>query len=171
MSISDVVEDVATFAKHKNPQVKEQTYRFLIRGLSTTKVAPNVKTDLKPLADALLSGMDDGFAPVRDAAAEALGTLLKVVGERAMGAILDGLDEIKRKKVLEFASKAEVRCKALPGQGGPVTTTSTGRARAPAAPKVAVPRMVCSMDSAFAETRTDDHGKLASPRLASVARW
>lgn len=171
MSISEIVEDVGTFAKHKNPQVKEQTYRFLIRGLSTTKVAPNVKTDLKPLADALLFGMDDGFAPVRDAAAEALGTLHKIVGERAMGAILDGLDEIKKKKVLEFASKAEVRCKALPAQGGPVATTSTGRARAPAAPKVAVPRMVCSKASASGRTKIDDHVKLASPRLASLVRW
>ena len=36
---------------------------------------------------------------VRDAAAEALGTVLKVVGERTMAAFLDGIDDIKMAKV------------------------------------------------------------------------
>ena len=36
---------------------------------------------------------------VRDAAAEALGTMLKVVGERTMGVFLDGVDDIKMAKV------------------------------------------------------------------------
>ena len=36
---------------------------------------------------------------VREAAAEALGTALKVVGERGMAAYLDGLESIKMSKV------------------------------------------------------------------------
>jgi hypothetical protein len=44
--------------------------------------------------------MDDTSAPVRDAAAEALGTLLKLLGERAMGPFVDQLDKIKMDKVL-----------------------------------------------------------------------
>ena len=36
---------------------------------------------------------------VREAAAEALGTALKVVGERGMAAYLDGLESIKMTKV------------------------------------------------------------------------
>jgi hypothetical protein len=118
------VEDISAFAKHKNPQVKEQTYKFLVRSLSTTRVAPSLKTDLKPLSDALLSGMDDSFGPVRDAAAEGLGTLNKIVGDRAMTAILDNLDDIKKKKVQEFAAKAEVRCKGLSAAAASVKPTA-----------------------------------------------
>ena len=44
--------------------------------------------------------MDDTSAPVRDAAAEALGTLLKLLGERAMAPFVDQLDKIKIDKVL-----------------------------------------------------------------------
>ena len=43
--------------------------------------------------------MDDTVGPVRDSAAEAIGTAMKVVGERGMGAYLDGLDKIKQDKV------------------------------------------------------------------------
>ena len=44
--------------------------------------------------------MDDTVAPVRDAAAEALGTLLKLLGERAMAPFVDQLDKIKLDKVI-----------------------------------------------------------------------
>ncbi len=44
--------------------------------------------------------MDDTSAPVRDAAAEALGTLLKLLGERAMAPFVDQLDKIKLDKVI-----------------------------------------------------------------------
>ena len=43
--------------------------------------------------------MDDTSGPVRDAAAETLGTLLKLVGERTMGPFVDQLDKIKLDKV------------------------------------------------------------------------
>ena len=43
--------------------------------------------------------MDDTSSPVRDAAAEGLGTLSKLLGERAMGPFVDQLDKIKLEKV------------------------------------------------------------------------
>lgn len=43
--------------------------------------------------------LEDTVGPVRDSAAEALGTAMKVVGERAMGAYLEPLDKIKQDKV------------------------------------------------------------------------
>lgn len=98
-----------------------------MRSLRSTRQAPSLKTDLKPLADALLLGMDDGFGPVRDSAAEGLGTLHKIVGDRAMAAILDGLDDIKKKKVMDFAEKAEVRCKGM-ASGAPAAGKVSGRA-------------------------------------------
>ena len=43
--------------------------------------------------------MDDTFGPVRDAAAETLGTLLKLIGEKTMNPYVDQLDKIKAEKV------------------------------------------------------------------------
>ena len=43
--------------------------------------------------------LSDNTPAVREAAAEALGTALKVVGERMMGAYLDGVESLKMAKV------------------------------------------------------------------------
>lgn len=135
VTISEIVEDVTAFAKHKNPQVKEQLFKFLIRSLKATRAAPSLKTDLKPLTDALLSGIEDSFEPVRSAAAEGLGTLSQILGERALGPTLEGLDEIKKAKVKDFAEKAEVKYR--PGAGGPPAGVSA--AAKPAAPRAVAP--------------------------------
>lgn len=130
ITISDIVEDIVAFSKHKNPQVKEQTYKFLTRSLKRTTLAPAIKTDLKPLADCLVLGFEDSFEPVRTAAAEGLGTLLKVMGERPLNATMDSLDDIRKAKVKEFAEKAEVKIKA--GIASKPALVLTARPAAPA---------------------------------------
>lgn len=52
-----------------------------------------------------LQKLDDTVGPVRDSAAEAIGTAMKVVGERAMGVYIEGLDKIKQDKVLFIRNK------------------------------------------------------------------
>lgn len=89
--------------------MKEQAFKVLNRALCTGKSAFSLKTDFKPLTDALLPGLDDSTPVVREAAAQALGTLNKVVGDRPMAAVLDGLDDIKRKKISEYAGKAVIK--------------------------------------------------------------
>jgi hypothetical protein len=59
-----------------------------------------------------VSGFEDSFEPVRTAAAEGLGTLMKIMGERPMTATMEQLDDIRKTKVKEFAEKAEVKCSA-----------------------------------------------------------
>ena len=46
--------------------------------------------------------MDDTCGPVRDATAEALGTLLKVMGERPLNPYIEQLDKIKMDKVIDM---------------------------------------------------------------------
>lgn len=46
--------------------------------------------------------MDDTVGPVRDATAEALGTLLKVIGERPLNPYIEQLDKIKMDKVTDM---------------------------------------------------------------------
>ena len=46
--------------------------------------------------------MDDTSGPVRDATAEALGTLLRVMGERPLNPYIEQLDKIKMDKVIDM---------------------------------------------------------------------
>ncbi len=46
--------------------------------------------------------MDDTVAGVRDAAADAIGTAMKVVGEKVMTPYIESLDKLKQDKVLLY---------------------------------------------------------------------
>ena len=99
--------------KHKNPNVKLETMRFLIRCLRTTRDVPS-KPEQKQIADTSGRLLTDTSAPMRDCAAEAMGTLMKIIGERAMNPYMDGLDDIRKTKIKEFFETAQVKAKEKP---------------------------------------------------------
>ncbi|KAJ3162133.1 Microtubule-associated protein, microtubule dynamics during spindle orientation [Geranomyces michiganensis] len=111
VSISEVIEDIATYSSHKNPQVRSETVRWATRCLKTTRKAP-AKPEIKALSESFLKSLEDGDNVVRECAAEALGTLMKVVSERVLISYLDKLDSIKQAKVKEYCEQAEVKVKA-----------------------------------------------------------
>lgn len=108
---SDFVDDVSTYSKHKNPQIKQGTLLFVVRCLKNTKVPPTT-SEQKEIGSICVGAMEDSFEPVRAASAESLGTLMKIIGERAMNPILEGLDNPRKSKINEFYEKAEVKVKA-----------------------------------------------------------
>jgi len=59
---------------------------------------------------------------MRDCAAEAMGTLMKIIGERAMNPHMDGLDEIRKTKIKEFFETAQVKAKEKPKPVAPPPT-------------------------------------------------
>ena len=63
------------------------------------------------LADVCSRLMDDGTPEVRDAAAETLGTLLKIVGEQPLAAHLDRMDKTRVSKIKDFSEKVEIKFK------------------------------------------------------------
>lgn len=135
-TIGDFTEDVVTFAKDKNPSVKSSTLLFYTRCLSTTP-SPPLKADLPPLIEAFKKTLEDSDAGVRSAAADVLGTLSKVLGERAFNALVGEMDSLRREKVKEAEEKAVVKCK------GGVSAASASKppppapaARAPPAKKL-----------------------------------
>ncbi|KAG5456488.1 MAG: hypothetical protein BJ554DRAFT_3759, partial [Olpidium bornovanus] len=106
-SLSDIIEDVTTTMNHKNPNVKAESVRWLVRCLKITKQLPP-KPEVKVLNEMLLKSTDDSFVEVRESAFEGLGTLMKLVGERIMQPYLEKLDNIKSAKVKEVYEKAVV---------------------------------------------------------------
>ncbi|XP_078348745.1 cytoskeleton-associated protein 5-like isoform X2 [Oculina patagonica] len=131
-NFSAMQEDLLATLEHKNPSVKEETIRFLVRCFSKSTPAALPKTFLKPVCSSLLKRMDDTVGPVRDATAEALGTLLKVMGERPLNPYIEQLDKIKMDKVKECAEKAEVSAiptgaAAKPAASAGTTSTDGGK--------------------------------------------
>ncbi|KAJ3032355.1 Microtubule-associated protein, microtubule dynamics during spindle orientation, partial [Rhizophlyctis rosea] len=109
VTIAEIVEDVTGSAAHKNPQVRQEAILWLVRCLKTTRKAPK-KEEIKAVSDSLIKALDDSVDTVREAAAEALGTLMKVVSERMMASHLEKLEKLKETKVREYFDKAEVKC-------------------------------------------------------------
>ncbi|KAI9889661.1 MAG: Microtubule-associated protein, microtubule dynamics during spindle orientation [Vezdaea aestivalis] len=111
--LTDCLEEILECLKHKNPQVKLESLRFLIRCLRTTKTVP-AKPEVKSIADAALKLLTESSEALRSGAAETLGTTMKIMGERTMGPYLDGLDDIRKAKIKEFFDTAEVKAKDKP---------------------------------------------------------
>lgn len=112
-SLTDCLEDILTFLKHKNPNVKAETLKFLIRCLRTTKESP-LKPEAKSIADAATKLLSDSVEATRSGGAEVLGTLMKIIGERAMNPYMEGLDDIRKTKIKEYCDKAVVKAKVKP---------------------------------------------------------
>jgi cytoskeleton-associated protein 5 len=117
-SLQDCLEEVLEFLKHKNPQVKLESTRFLIRCLKTTREAPS-PAEVKTISDASTKLLTESQEVQRSAGAEVLGTLWKIMGDRIMNAHLDGLDDIRKNKIKEFYEAAEVKAKYKPKAAPP----------------------------------------------------
>ncbi|KAI9786339.1 MAG: Microtubule-associated protein, microtubule dynamics during spindle orientation [Candelina submexicana] len=117
-SLADCLEETIEFLKHKNPQVKLESLRFLIRCLKTTREAPS-KAETKSIADAATKLLTESTEVTRSGGAEILGTLMKIMGERQMNPYLDGLDDIRKTKIKEYFDAAEVKAKDKPKPAAP----------------------------------------------------
>jgi cytoskeleton-associated protein 5 len=96
--------------------VKEGSLRFLVRCLSTSPT-PIQPGQIKPLSEQLATLLEDSFEGARNEAATTLGTLMRMIGERPLNAIMDGLPDVRKSKVKEAYEKATVKAKA--GAPGP----------------------------------------------------
>lgn len=112
-SLSDNLSDIMAMLVHKNPNVKGETIKFLVRCLRTTRDVPP-KDEQKQIADAATKLLTESTEQMRSGGAEILGTLMKIIGERAMGPYLDGLDDIRKTKIKEYFDAAEVKAKERP---------------------------------------------------------
>lgn len=115
-NLGDIIGDVAPVLSSKNPQVKEGSLKFLVRCLSTSST-PIQPAQVKPLSEQLATLLEDSFEGARNEAATAFGTLMRMIGERPLNAIMDGLPDVRKSKVKEAYEKATVKAKA--GASGP----------------------------------------------------
>uniref|UniRef100_A0A3B4WQQ0 Cytoskeleton associated protein 5 n=1 Tax=Seriola lalandi dorsalis TaxID=1841481 RepID=A0A3B4WQQ0_SERLL len=98
-TLQNLSEDILAVMDNKNPSIKQQASLFLARSFRHCTQATLPKSILKPLCAALIKQVNDSAPEVRDAAFEALGTAMRVVGEKAVNPFLTDLDKLKLDKV------------------------------------------------------------------------
>lgn len=104
--------------------------KFLVRCIKNTKTSPQ-KAEIKALTEMMVKASEDSFEPVRNSAFEGLGTMMKVIGEKAMNTFLEGLDDIKKGKIKEYYDKAEVKIKFSTAKKPPPPAAAPSKGDAP----------------------------------------
>lgn len=108
ISIDLILEDTLAALENKNPAVKAETTAYLARCFAHTPPANLNKKLLKAYTGALLKTLNEPDPTVRDNSAEALGTAMKLIGEKAMMPFLTDIDNLKMTKIKECADKAVI---------------------------------------------------------------
>ncbi|KHN95008.1 Armadillo-like helical [Metarhizium album ARSEF 1941] len=175
-SLTDCLEDITTYLSNKNPQVKEGTMKFLIRCLRTTRTVP-AKPEIAAICESGKKLLSEGSPALRDGGAEILGTVMKILGERAMTPYLDGLDDIRKTKVKEFFETAEVKAKEKPkpapaAKVPPPSAKKPLGAKRPVVKKVGAPVMPAEAPTAPAPAGSKPAvagSKLGGPKPSGLA--
>lgn len=157
-TLTDVIGDILPALSNKNPQVKEGACKFLTHCLSTSKqaIAP---PQVKPVSETLATLLEDSYVGARDEAANAFGTLMKMVGERPLAAVMDGFADVRKAKVKEAYEKATVKAKA--GASAPPKPPPAKMPPKKAAAKKEEPPPVLEIGSPTAEDEVPAPGKKA----------
>lgn len=156
-SLTECLDDITAYLGNKNPQVKEGTMKFLIRCLRTTRDVPS-KAEIGTICEAGKKLLSESSPVLRDGGAEILGTVMKIIGERAMTPLIEGLDDIRKNKVKEYFSTAEVKAKEKP---------KAAPKAAPAAAKKAPPgKRPVAKKTAPAAASTPSQAAAAPPKAA-----
>lgn len=175
-SLTDVLEDIVAGMKHKTPQVKISSTNYLQRCLASATTAPK-KSQIDLIMEHGVKLLGDSQEPIRQAATEMIGTLMKITGERALKAYLDKIDDNRRAKVQAAYEKAEVKCtlSAAPPRPSAATESALRPSRAPpstrlgAAPALGKPSGPQSIPSKRTAT-SPAKGVSANPKLSSSVR-
>ncbi|XP_069714065.1 cytoskeleton-associated protein 5 isoform X3 [Phaenicophaeus curvirostris] len=150
-TLQNISEDVLAVMDNKNPTIKQQTSLFIARSFRHCTPSTLPKSLLKPFCAALLKHINDSAPEVRDAGFEALGTALKVAGDKAVNPFLADVDKLKLDRIKECAEKVELvygkktggaaekkegkpapgKTPALAGTGGDKETKDTAAKRGP----------------------------------------
>ncbi|NXF89408.1 CKAP5 protein, partial [Eubucco bourcierii] len=107
-TLQNISEDILAVMDNKNPTIKQQTSLFIARSFRHCTPSTLPKSLLKPFCAALLKHISDSAPEVRDAGFEALGTALKVAGEKAVNPFLADVDKLKLDRIKECAEKVEL---------------------------------------------------------------
>ncbi|XP_037049831.1 protein mini spindles isoform X3 [Bradysia coprophila] len=172
LTLENIQEDLLEALNNKNPSIKTETCLFLARAFSRTLPSIFNKKLLKTFVVVLLKTLNESDPAVRDASAETLGTLMKLLGEKTVAPHLADVDPLKLAKIKECAEKAVIVVKvpAAP-KTRPVTAPSgpSKPAAKEAAKPVARPSTAVAKKPAPVKKAVSSGGGSSSARVAKSA--
>ncbi|ETN59361.1 microtubule associated protein xmap215 [Anopheles darlingi] len=110
-TLEAILEDLLEALGNKNPNVKMETASFLARSFTKTIPTALSKKIIKPIVAALLKTLNESDPGVRDASADAIGTAMKLVGEKTIAPYLTEVDALKMAKIKECCDRAVITVK------------------------------------------------------------
>ncbi len=130
----EAIAELATAClAHKTPIVRQNTALFLARCFCMATTTSLPKKVLKLYLPVLIKNLNEADPVTRETSSEALGALLRALGDKIMLPNLVDVEQLKQDKIKEYAEK----CVLLNSKGEPRAS-----AAAPAAPKPAAPAKV-----------------------------
>lgn len=105
----DVLEETLNGMRHKTPQIKISATNYLQRCLANTTVPPKT-AQIDTIMETAVKLLTDSLEPIRQAATEMVGTLMKITGEREIKPFLDKIDDNRNAKVKAVFESAVVKC-------------------------------------------------------------
>uniref|UniRef100_A0A8C2K2L4 Cytoskeleton associated protein 5 n=1 Tax=Cyprinus carpio TaxID=7962 RepID=A0A8C2K2L4_CYPCA len=169
-TLQNISEDVLAVMDNKNPSIKQQASLFLARSFRHCTPSTLPKSVLKPFCAAFLKQVNDSAPEVRDAAFEALGTAMKVVGEKAVNPFLADVDKLKLDKIKECADKVELVGKKGGGGGGGGGGEKKAKPAAKAPPAVEAPAKPSAPPKKAAPAKAAGPPKKGKPASAPSAK-
>uniref|UniRef100_A0A669BND6 Cytoskeleton associated protein 5 n=1 Tax=Oreochromis niloticus TaxID=8128 RepID=A0A669BND6_ORENI len=128
-TLQNLSEEILAVMDNKNPSIKQQASLFLARSFRHCTQATLPKSILKPFCAALIKQVNDSAPEVRDAAFEALGTAMKVVGEKAVNPFLADLDKLKLDKFYLNLFLHFLQVSAVPPKKGKPTSAAGAKSK------------------------------------------
>lgn len=113
-SLSDTLHETINGMKHKTPQVKISSTNYLQRCLAATP-APPKRDEVDVIMETGVKMLGESLEPVRQAATEMIGTLMKITGERELNTFLERVDDNRKKKIRAFYNDVVVKAKLSSG--------------------------------------------------------
>ncbi|TKR95208.1 hypothetical protein L596_009406 [Steinernema carpocapsae] len=110
----NMADDLTAALGKPNPSIKAQTDLFLYRSLKNFTAATAPKKTLKQIAPLIVKHTGESDPEVREASYQALGALMKAVGEKAALVFISEIaeDKIKMGKITEYRDKAAAEAAA-----------------------------------------------------------
>lgn len=120
-SFSEIFEETVAAMAHKTPQVKIEAAKFFTRCLKSTNTPPS-KEQIDIIMEKTSKLLADSQAPVRNGAAEVIGTLMKITGERALNPLMQKIEDRHKPKIQDCFQNAQVCSKLEPTKPTPKVT-------------------------------------------------
>ncbi|KGQ99777.1 hypothetical protein MG5_06260 [Candida albicans P57072] len=96
-----VLDEAINGMKLKTPQNKIASANFVKRCLSTTKIPPKT-SEIDAIMEVGIKLLSESQEPIRQAATEMIGTLMKITGPRELKPFLEKVDENRKNKINDY---------------------------------------------------------------------